>query len=193
MRKLFLSLFLVCLAITASAIPARRVWRTYTQTDGTQLKLMLIGDEHFHYFITTDSLPVVQRDGAFYYAKASHNNMIASDILAHNIEQRPQAELSAAQDFMNQKSSIMKAASNARSTMLPALIERKPANAYQGEKKGIVILVSFSDLDYAETDPQEPSTTSATRRATTSVASVAPYTTISATTAMGSSASSLTS
>ena len=147
MRKLFLSLFLVCLAITASAIPARRVWRTYTQTDGTQLKLMLIGDEHFHYFITTDSLPVVQRDGAFYYAKASHNNMIASDILAHNIEQRPQAELSAAQDFMNQKSSIMKAASNARSTMLPALIERKPANAYQGEKKGIVILVSFSDLD----------------------------------------------
>lgn len=154
MRKLFLFLFLVCLAITASAIPARRVWRTYTQTDGTQLKLMLIGDEHFHYFITTDSLPVVQRDGAFYYAKASHNNMIASDILAHNIEQRPQAELSAAQDFMNQKSSIMKAASNARSTMLPALIERKPANAYQGEKKGIVILVSFSDLDYAETDPQ---------------------------------------
>ena len=50
MRKILLTL-LLAVAMTAGAVPALRVWRTITQPDGTQMKVMLVGDEHFHYYI----------------------------------------------------------------------------------------------------------------------------------------------
>ena len=50
MRKILLTLLLT-VAMTAGAVPALRVWRTITQPDGTQMKVMLVGDEHFHYYI----------------------------------------------------------------------------------------------------------------------------------------------
>ena len=53
MRKILLTL-LLAVAMTAGAVPALRVWRTITQPDGTQMKVMLVGDEHFHYYIDED-------------------------------------------------------------------------------------------------------------------------------------------
>ena len=50
MRKILLTLLLT-VAMTAGSVPALRVWRTITQPDGTQMKVMLVGDEHFHYYI----------------------------------------------------------------------------------------------------------------------------------------------
>lgn len=50
MRKILLTLLLT-VAMTAGAVPALRVWRTITQPDGTQMKVILVGDEHFHYYI----------------------------------------------------------------------------------------------------------------------------------------------
>lgn len=50
MRKILLTL-LLAVAMTAGAVPALRVWRTITQPDGTTMKVMLVGDEHFHYYI----------------------------------------------------------------------------------------------------------------------------------------------
>ena len=60
MKKLFLVLMLLAIVLTAGAIPAQRVWRTVTQSDGTTLELMQVGDEHLHYFITRDNVPVVE-------------------------------------------------------------------------------------------------------------------------------------
>lgn len=44
MKKLFLVLMLLAIVLTAGAIPAQRVWRTVTQSDGTTLELMQVGD-----------------------------------------------------------------------------------------------------------------------------------------------------
>lgn len=61
MRKILLSVVFALLAIsTAMAIPAKRVWRTVSQPDGTTLKLMLVGDERLHYFVTDDNVPVME-------------------------------------------------------------------------------------------------------------------------------------
>lgn len=52
--------------ITASAIPARPNWQTVRQADGSLVKVMMVGDEHFHYFINESGQPMeMQQDGNF--------------------------------------------------------------------------------------------------------------------------------
>ena len=51
MKKIF-TLLVAVLAITASyAVPARPGWQSKTQPDGTQVKVQLVGDENYHYWI----------------------------------------------------------------------------------------------------------------------------------------------
>lgn len=53
MRTLLATL-LLAVSMTVSAVPARRFWQTITQPDGSTKKVMLVGDEHFHYYIDED-------------------------------------------------------------------------------------------------------------------------------------------
>lgn len=59
MKKIITLLAGTLLATSASAIPAMRVWRTCRQADGTVLKVMTVGDEHFNYALTEDGIPVL--------------------------------------------------------------------------------------------------------------------------------------
>jgi len=44
---------------------------TVTQPDGTQLSVRLIGDEHFHYFLTDDGYPLINDNDVYYYASST--------------------------------------------------------------------------------------------------------------------------
>lgn len=88
MKKLFLVLMLLAIVLTAGAIPAQRVWRTVTQSDGTTLELMQVGDEHLHYFITRDNVPVVEVKGSYEYADGVGFGMTTSGMLAHEAAAR---------------------------------------------------------------------------------------------------------
>ena len=51
MKKIF-TLLVAVLAITASyAVPARPGWQSKTQPDGTEVKVRLVGDENYHYWL----------------------------------------------------------------------------------------------------------------------------------------------
>lgn len=66
MKKIF-TLFVAILAITASyAVPARPGWQTKTQPDGTVMKLRLVGDENYHYWIN-ESGDVVRENAEGYW------------------------------------------------------------------------------------------------------------------------------
>ena len=56
---------LLCgLALTASAVPARRGWQTRTQADGTTVEVQQMGDEFYHYWMTKDGkIAEFQEDG----------------------------------------------------------------------------------------------------------------------------------
>ena len=69
MRKIGMLTLLLTLVTAAWAVPAKKCWRTMTQPDGTSVELMLLGDESFHYFITRDSIPVMEVNRAYYYAQ----------------------------------------------------------------------------------------------------------------------------
>lgn len=59
-------------AATALAIPAKRVYRTITQPDGTTVRAMLVGDEFCHYYVGEDGTPMdFAPDGAMRYIKAN--------------------------------------------------------------------------------------------------------------------------
>lgn len=94
MRKLLLiAVLMIATATAALAIPAKRVWRTVSQPDGTQLRLMLVGDERLHYFVTEDSVPVLESNNAYYYADAIGFGMSRSNVLAHNAADRTASEV----------------------------------------------------------------------------------------------------
>lgn len=62
MKKLLTLLAISGLALSASAIPAKRVTQIVRQSDGTELAIQLRGDETFHYYVTTDGRPVCQNE-----------------------------------------------------------------------------------------------------------------------------------
>lgn len=44
----------------ANAIPAKRVYRTYTQADGSTVTAMKVGDEFGHYYISSEGTPMLR-------------------------------------------------------------------------------------------------------------------------------------
>ena len=65
MKKLLLSIVLLFVALTIGAVPAKRMWKSVKQADGTQVTLMLVGDENFHFYRTTDGLQVLEKKGNY--------------------------------------------------------------------------------------------------------------------------------
>ena len=86
--------FIVFGALTASAVPAHPRPVDVTQSDGTQLTVRLVGDEFYHFSMTTDGYTLLQRsNGDYVYAVKSGSRLIASDVLAHNPQMRDASEL----------------------------------------------------------------------------------------------------
>ena len=165
MKKVLL--VLACNLLTVAyvfAVPAKRIVRIVSQTDGAQLSIVLCGDEHFHCFATTDGLPLIeQADGAFAYARIDDAGALASTgLLAHDPEQRTAAET----EFIAQEGpGIVEAVSQLRSERaalkdgIIARVKGKQRAAskysiYEGSKRGIVILVNYSDKTMTVDDPQ---------------------------------------
>ncbi len=83
MRKILLTLCLIAVAILAKAAKANPRPFVVTQPDGTQVTLIMRGDEHFSWISTLDGTIVTQVNKGYYVAKIDENgNIIASEILA---------------------------------------------------------------------------------------------------------------
>ena len=64
MKKLFL-LLAVLSTVGLWAVPAHRQWRTVTQTDGSVIEVMTIGDEFYHYTINRAGQQVRETNGVY--------------------------------------------------------------------------------------------------------------------------------
>ena len=151
MKKALLLSFALVFTLTASAIPAKRYWTALNQSDGTQVTLMLVGDENFHYYQTTDYKPVMQaNDHSYVYAEVRGGQLIPTTQLAHDVAQRSEKERQLLQTLNNDDVQI----NQARAASLTNTMPRKVGEpkVYTGQKKGLIILVSFSDLDFTTGD-----------------------------------------
>ncbi len=68
---LFTLSIVMCCAIVAVAMPARPGWHSFTQSDGTTLRLQAVGNAFNNAILTSDGLTVARgSDGDFYYTSS---------------------------------------------------------------------------------------------------------------------------
>lgn len=166
MRKALLLLYIYCLALSAHAIPAITTPIQAKQKDGSTVTLYLLGDERFHYFITADNYPVIQsEDLSYYYSIMQDSTLVSSGVLAHNANERSNVENEL---IRNNRESVLALITYKQEQLRKTVTHRqKRANAlaasrllgeptsYIGTKKGLVLLVNFTDISMRGTNPNE--------------------------------------
>lgn len=122
MKKLLLALTLTMMTAGAWAVPAKRgMWKTITLSDGTEVRAQLTGDEHVHFWQTeAGQCYVEQADGVF-------------DV----------ADL----DQLRSRAASRRATLSARKRA-PKRVVTGDQTHYTGQKKGIVILMQFTDTSF---------------------------------------------
>lgn len=124
MKRLFTLWVVLFVVLSAMAVPAKPgVWRTISLTDGTQVKVQLVGDEFMHYYQSADGT-------RYLYDAASATYQVYSD--THFSASRRKAVARRAK------------ANNRRAVRRKANV----TNIFQGTKKGLIILAQFTDSKF---------------------------------------------
>lgn len=93
MKKLFLLLLGLTVAIVASAEPADPTPITVTQPSGETLLLRLVGDEFYHFNTTSDGYTILNVNGRWEYAIKKGDRLTSTGVMAHDPEARNAQEL----------------------------------------------------------------------------------------------------
>ena len=134
MKRLFLIAMLAATSIAMLAVPAKRSKRTLTLSDGTKIEAMLIGDEHGHWFIDNNGKALQVKNGiARYLSVFELDNLRAS--------QNERAQKSNARRIARMESHRTLARPGMRKVF-------GEPTTIKGQKKGLVILVNFSDVKF---------------------------------------------
>ncbi len=155
------------LSLSALAVPAKRGTLTVTQPDGKQLTVRLMGDETLHFYQTLDGIPLMRlADGSFSYASLEGNALVANHTLAHEAADRSAKEtallaqngnlLTRLSNLHSERTSLRNAP---RAERLAARKgnrqKRATSEAQSNEKRGLVILVNFTDLKMYSANTRE--------------------------------------
>lgn len=122
-QRIFILNALLCLVLSVWAVPAKRgVWCSLSLVDGTEVKAQLVGDEFLHYYVSEDGTKYVQDESTGLYRK-----------MTDEVTAQRRAAVRRAQAQGRQKRMLRKAQAN---------------NVFQGTKKGLIILVQFTDSKF---------------------------------------------
>ena len=134
MKRILTILSLIVVTVAVMAMPAKRgIKRTITLPNGTEKTVTLVGDEHLHYFVDAEGNAYTNTGGR--YVKADINQL-----KKRGLERRKAAQ----RHRIARMSRLQKNASARR-------LARKASN-FTGKKKGLIILVEFSDKSFMETN-----------------------------------------
>lgn len=124
MKRFFTLWVVLFVVLSAMAVPAKPgVWRTISLTDGTQVKVQLVGDEFMHYYQSADGT-------RYLYDAASATYQVYSDSQFSNSRRKAVARRAKA--------------NNRRAVRRKANV----TNIFQGTKKGLIILAQFTDSKF---------------------------------------------
>ena len=119
------SILWLLMTVTVWSIPAQQKPFIVTNSDGTQLTIMLCGDECCHFYATLDGVPVVEEN---------NGDWRLAPELTDSIHQA-----------WSEKSSRLNLRRQARAEQDRMRRAFGYPSSYKGQKKGIVLLVNFSD------------------------------------------------
>lgn len=123
MKKLFICSVLLSLALGVSAVPAKRgLWKTLRLADGQEVRAQLAGDDIVHYYQSeSGECYVADANGVF--------NKVDRAVLAAHAKARR---------------AVFDKANRARARKLIG----GTGKAFEGKKKGLIVLVEFSDKKF---------------------------------------------
>ena len=155
MKRIFLLFFMMCVVFSAYAAPAYRKPFKAKQSDGTELTVVLKGDESVHYYSTLDGKMLFkEQNGDYMYASLSNEGKLVSlNMLAHDSGNRSMAEeaMLSSINYEQVAVSINKAA-EARSASFKAAAQRAGSQITpEGDVNIAVVLVQFKDVKFTYT------------------------------------------
>ena len=155
MKKTLLPLIALSLALPSMGVTARKGTYTITQSDGSTIEVIKIGDERRHIYITTDGIAVGRTSSAadFYYLTTSG----LSTLKAHNAGERSHAE----QTFLSENAAelsgqqILRSRASSRVKMQSATPSKKTGEVVnKGQARIPVLLVQYSDKKFLDSNPR---------------------------------------
>lgn len=155
MKKTLLPLIALSLALPSMGVTARKGIYTITQSDGSTIEVIKIGDERRHIYITTDGIAVGRTSSAadFYYLTTSG----LSTLKAHNAGERSHAE----QTFLSENEAelsgqqILRSRASSRVKMQSATPSKKTGEVVnKGQARIPVLLVQYSDKKFLDSNPR---------------------------------------
>lgn len=155
MRKILLSIIALCISGATFASRPLKGFRTHVQSDGKTINIQPTGNSISGFYVTNDDFALYSVDGDFFYAYLdAEGNFKNSGILAHNKEERTEAEneLLKGSEYQNVSSRFeyepetyrlpqSKATRAVGSTDLATI-------KCTGSPKVLVVLVDFSDVQF---------------------------------------------
>ena len=169
----FTCLLLLAGGIEAGAVPADPSLRRIVQKDGSVITVRLCGDERFHYYLSPDSVPLVQRDGLFYYAAFDKDGLVPSSMRASDVSGRTEAERAFVAGI-DKTASLRRIGDMARAMRRPSGsplrvtgvqqsgVQSRVAFPTSGEQRALALLVTFpkttadgSATEFESDDPRQ--------------------------------------
>lgn len=152
-KSIIILIILLSTILEVVGTPAVKLPLLFKQSDASEIELYLFGDEFVHYYVTVDGIPVFNKDGDFFYGFLQENELIISNVNAHAPERRTKNESA----FIHTTKKILSFLTKCHKEKLKDSNFRRVRNKnftrgvnrvknYEGEKRGLVILVNFSNL-----------------------------------------------
>ena len=158
MKRILISAVLSLCAAMIFAIPAKKSWKVVSQSDGTTIRVSQAGDEHLHYYITEDNVPLYKAaDNRYCYLTIENGKLHNSGVLAHESAARSAKELQV-MNTIHDLAPIARqmAAKKRRAAKRCGRPDRLPSkddiSVFKGIKKALVILAAFSDKSFSKGD-----------------------------------------
>ena len=140
------------------AIPAKKSWKVVSQSDGTTIRVSQAGDEHLHYYITEDNVPLYKAaDNRYCYLTIENGKLHNSGVLAHESAARSAKELQVMNTIHDLAPIARQMAAKKRSAAKRCgrpdrLPSKDDISVFKGSKKALVILAAFSDKSFSKGD-----------------------------------------
>lgn len=158
MKRILISAVLSLCAAMTFAIPAKKNWKVVSQSDGTTIRVSQAGDEHLHYYITEDNVPLYKAaDNRYCYLTIENGKLHNSGVLAHESAARSAKELQVMNTIHDLAPIARQMAAKKRSAAKRCgrpdrLPSKDDISVFKGSKKALVILAAFSDKSFSKGD-----------------------------------------
>ena len=148
---------LAIITVSIMAIPANKKPIQVTQPDGTTVTIQLHGDEWLHFNTTADGYSVIKNQQGFYvYAEKKNGELKATQMVAHNAQERKAQELAFLQNVKKYQVPDMTPANATMKGRVEAIGAQRRAQGNRATNyenfKGLIVLIQYNDKEFSRED-----------------------------------------